>query len=65
MSLEIEGLGGAEYIRQNPVEAGLVARATDWPYSSANSKLAEFLDPIPQGLKAVKRGRPEMSTLKG
>ena len=55
----------AEYVRQNPVEAGLVARATDWPYSSANQKFVEFLDPIPQGLKAVKRGRPEMSTLKG
>ena len=55
----------AEYIRQNPVEAGLVARAGDWPYSSANPKFAEFLDPIPQGLKALKGGRPVMSTLKG
>lgn len=55
----------AEYVRQNPVKAGLVAAAEDWPYSSANPKFAEFLDPIPQGLKALKRGRSVMSTLKG
>ncbi|MGH9789255.1 MAG: REP-associated tyrosine transposase [Candidatus Acidiferrales bacterium] len=55
----------AEYIRQNPVEAGVVAAAADWPYSSANPKFAEFLDPIPQSLKALKKGRPVMSTLKG
>ncbi len=55
----------SDYIRQNPVEAGLVARASDWSCSSANPKFAEFLDPIPQGLKAMKRGRPLMSTLKG
>jgi putative transposase len=36
----------AEYIRQNPVKAGLAARAEDWPYSSANGKLA--LDPMPE-----------------
>ena len=35
----------ADYIRQNPVRAGLVERAEDWPYSSANGKLA--LDPMP------------------
>ena len=46
----------AEYIRENPVKAGLVARASDWPYSSANPKFAEFLDPMPQGLKARGKG---------
>jgi hypothetical protein len=39
----------AAYIRQNPVEARLVKRAEDYPYSSANVR-AE-LDPCPQGLK--------------
>jgi len=55
----------AEYIRQNPVEAGLVATPSEWPYSSANSKFAKLTDPMPQGLKAVEGGRAEMSTLKG
>ena len=35
----------AQYIRLNPVRAGLVGRPEDWPYSSANGKLA--LDPMP------------------
>jgi putative transposase len=35
----------AEYIRLNPLKAGLVERPEDWPYSSANGKLA--LDPMP------------------
>ena len=35
----------AQYIRENPVKAGLVERAEDWPYSSANGKLN--LDPMP------------------
>jgi putative transposase len=35
----------AQYIRLNPVKAGLVERSEDWPYSSANGKLA--LDPMP------------------
>jgi putative transposase len=35
----------AEYIRLNPVKAGLVERPEDWPYSSANGKRA--LDPMP------------------
>ena len=35
----------AQYIRLNPVKAGLVERPEDWPYSSANGKLA--LDPMP------------------
>jgi REP element-mobilizing transposase RayT len=55
----------AEYIRQNPVKAGLVAAAEDWPYSSANPKFAALLGPMPQGLKAMNEGRPVMSTLKG
>lgn len=28
-----------EYIHENPVAAGLVARAEDWPHSSANCPL--------------------------
>jgi putative transposase len=35
----------AEYIRLNPVKAGLVERPEDWPYSSANGKLLS--DPMP------------------
>lgn len=37
------------YIRENPVRAGLVARAEDYSYSSANSKWAT--DEVPQRLK--------------
>ena len=55
----------AEYIRQNPVKAGLVEKAEDWPYSSANPRFAAHLDPRPQGLKAGGVGQAEMSTLKG
>jgi len=55
----------AAYICQNPVKAGLAERAEEWPYSSANPKFAEFLDPMPQGLKAPREGKPAMSTLKG
>jgi putative transposase len=35
----------AQYIRLNPVKAGLVERPEDWPYSSAHGKLT--LDPMP------------------
>ena len=38
-----------EYIHNNPVEKGLVARAEDYPYSSAH--VGFDLDPCPQGLK--------------
>jgi putative transposase len=38
-----------EYIRMNPVRAGLVRRIQDYPHSSATGKFA--LDPVPQGLK--------------
>lgn len=55
----------AEYIRKNPVKAGLVASPEEWPYSSANPKFAEFLDPMPQGLKAQAGSKAVMSTLKG
>lgn len=55
----------ADYIRENPVKAGLVAKAEDWPYSSANPKFAEVLDPMPQGLKAHRGTERRMSTLKG
>jgi putative transposase len=37
-----------EYIRTNPVEAGLVERAEDWPYGSASGKFR--LDPMPERL---------------
>jgi len=57
----------AVYIRQNPVNAGLVQKMNAWPHSSANPQFAQFLDPMPQGLKAPGKGRVEvsMSTLKG
>jgi putative transposase len=38
-----------EYIRMNPVRARLVARAEDYPYSSAAPGMR--LDPVPLGLK--------------
>jgi putative transposase len=43
--------GICEYIRDNPVVAGMVQRASDYPYSSAYPGCA--LDPLPQGLKPV------------
>ena len=39
-----------EYIRENPVKRGLVAKAEDYPYSSASGALE--VDPAPPGLKA-------------
>jgi len=39
------------YIHQNPVRAGLVQRAEDYPYSSATPKF--HLDDVPQRLKPV------------
>jgi putative transposase len=42
-------LSRVRYIQMNPVAAGLVARAEDWPWGSASGQFA--LDPIPQGLK--------------
>jgi len=38
-----------EYIWLNPVRARLVARAEEYPYSSAGGRLC--LDPVPRGLK--------------
>jgi len=38
-----------EYIRMNPVRAGLAEKAEDYPYSSANGRFA--LDLMPPGLK--------------
>lgn len=38
-----------EYIRMNPVRAGLVRKQEDYPHSSATGQFA--LDPMPQGLK--------------
>jgi putative transposase len=38
-----------EYIRMNPVRAGLTRRAEDYRHSSATGDFA--LDPVPQGLK--------------
>ena len=40
-----------EYIRDNPVVAGMVQQASDYPYSSAYPGC--ILDPLPQGLKPV------------
>jgi putative transposase len=38
-----------EYIWMNPVRAGLAGKIEDYPYSSANGKIA--LDPMPPELK--------------
>lgn len=40
-----------QYIRQNPVRAGLVERREDYPYSSANARFE--LDEVPQRLKPL------------
>jgi putative transposase len=40
-----------EYIRQNPVRAGLVVDAADHAWSSANPRWAALIDPAPRGLK--------------
>jgi REP-associated tyrosine transposase len=39
-----DALDRLAYIEQNPVRAGLVANAVDWPYSSAFPANARFLD---------------------
>jgi putative transposase len=59
----------AQYIRENPVKAGLVEYPEDWPYSSASCKLT--LDPMPaiffpvaSGAKAQNPRSPTMSELK-
>jgi putative transposase len=39
------------YVEMNPVRAGLVAKAEDWPYSSAcerREKRLSYLDPLPR-----------------
>jgi len=36
-----------EYIENNPVSAGLVARPADWPWSSASSHHAQARVPVP------------------
>jgi REP-associated tyrosine transposase len=38
-----------DYIRMNPVRAGLAGKVEDYPYSSANGRFV--LDPMPPGLK--------------
>jgi putative transposase len=42
-----------EYVRMNPVRAGLAQSAEDYPYSSDAGTL--WMDPIPQGLKPSSR----------
>jgi putative transposase len=44
----------SRYIRMNPVEAHLVERPEDWPFSSASGKFR--LDPMPERLKALASG---------
>jgi len=58
----------AQYIRLNPVKAGLVGHPEDWPYSSAGAKLT--LDPMPARYSQLSSGAeahsvmPSMSDLK-
>ena len=39
-------LSAAAYVERNPVKAGLVARAEDWPWSSAAAHVSDGLDPV-------------------
>ena len=50
----------AQYIRLNPVKTGLVERPEEWPYSSANGKLA--LDPMPAKYLDVASGAKAQSS---
>jgi putative transposase len=47
----VRAMRACGYIRNNPVVAGIVRTADEYPYSSANKAFA--LDPLPQGLKPV------------
>jgi len=55
---EIDYLARREYIRMNPVKAGLIESPEDWPFGSASGRFQ--LDPMPerlrwpQGLKPLK-----------
>ncbi len=44
---ETQFLRKLHYIHENPVRAGLVARAEDWPWSSAGTWLSGRAEPIP------------------
>ena len=43
---EAHFVAAARYVEQNPVRAGLVARATDYPWSSAAAHCGERADPL-------------------
>ncbi|MGH9746954.1 MAG: REP-associated tyrosine transposase [Candidatus Acidiferrales bacterium] len=47
-------LSKAEYIRMNPVRAGLVARVEEWPYSSASGHVA--IDAVPAQFQTFSSG---------
>ncbi len=51
-------LSEIRYIHANPVEAGLCARADDWPHSSIHAHLDADAGPIPLDLHSLPRGRP-------
>jgi putative transposase len=48
-------LACARYVEQNPVKAGLVARAEDWPWSSARIHLAGRDEPVCQAAPLLER----------
>ena len=48
-------LVGARYIELNPVRAGLVKRARDWPWSSARAHLAGRDDGLAQAAPLIER----------
>jgi putative transposase len=48
-------LACARYVEQNPVTAGLAARAQDWPWSSARAHLAGRDDPVCRAAPLLER----------
>ena len=49
-----------EYIRKNPVEAGLVERPEEWAFGSANGRFE--LDSMPEGLRTSGAKAPQQGT---
>jgi putative transposase len=60
---ELQFLNVCRYVEANPIRAGLVDRADQWPYSSASSdngvvrpELAQWPIPKPQGWSEIVNG---------
>jgi len=50
-------MSAAAYVERNPVRAGLVARAEDWPWSSAPAHVLGRPDPVAEGGWLAERTR--------